>query len=890
MDATGKKDKFSANNLLYDGASDVIDAERQHLQRWRGCDEPTVGLALSGGGIRSATYCLGVLQALAYKGALPNVDYLSTVSGGGYIGASLSYLLHQSASGALAETVEPGKRIEPATPSEHIDPVEVKAEPPLLDTSKANFPYVSYPMVGVGGRDNPVHTHDGRRDEKLKGRILSRLRLSSNYLVPGDGISFLSLAGVVVRTVVASVAVHVAVLVLLFQFLFWSEWFLPTTLFSSAPGASGSGFHTPDFNKLLVTAGYIMGVWAALSMLFIPMTGAFDRLDTKKPRAYRIRRFYEVFTHYSWFLALLLAVVGGLPWLHEALAKNHLLGFEGWSRLLGSADKAKPAATGILATVIGIAGNVWGFMQARSGKKSLIPTSVLLAVASFVLLIGVLLLVYLLTGWLYFSSPWKDHGGWILGACAAVLLVLGWIPHVNYVSLHRFYRDRLLELFMPDVKAMHEDIVHDKEYLPLHRYLLNRLTARQAAGDGPGLSSFKDRIKTAYARVGRSNPGDTTMLGDICGAASLRKQPSLAQSRENGPYHLINAHVVLTASQHPRYRPRGGDNFIFSPLYYGSRATGWRATEYAPDTGFTLATAMAISGAAVNPNAGPGGEGVTRQPVLSVLMGMLNLRLGYWVRNPRRLLAQKTMRWSKPNLIIPGLSESFGRLNLNEYERFLLLTDGGHFENLGLYELVRRRLKLIVVCDATADRDFKFTDLGNAIQKVRADFGAIIDITTEQLAALVPKPHKEGDKAAPEDATAASAYLIAPIYYSDRLADGAADPPTPKEKTEGGRHAKRERGTLILLKATAFKGMPADLFSYRRDHPEFPNQGTIDQFFDEKQFDAYREMGYITAFRMLKALEAYQSESVVAYEQSQGHDVTMEHKAARRLFARRAPS
>mgnify|MGYP000653253863 CR=1 FL=1 len=75
-------DRFSAKSLVYDGADGVVEAEAQHLLRWRG-QEPQVGLALSGGGIRSAAYCLGVLQALAYRGALPNIDYLSTVSGGG---------------------------------------------------------------------------------------------------------------------------------------------------------------------------------------------------------------------------------------------------------------------------------------------------------------------------------------------------------------------------------------------------------------------------------------------------------------------------------------------------------------------------------------------------------------------------------------------------------------------------------------------------------------------------------------------------------------------------------------------------------------------------------------------------------------------------------------
>ncbi|HMY98412.1 MAG TPA: patatin-like phospholipase family protein [Burkholderiaceae bacterium] len=85
----------SEDDLVYDRAAKVVTEEFKHIRQWRGlAEDPKVGLALSGGGIRSASFCLGVLQALAHDGKLKNIDYLSTVSGGGYIGASLTYLLH----------------------------------------------------------------------------------------------------------------------------------------------------------------------------------------------------------------------------------------------------------------------------------------------------------------------------------------------------------------------------------------------------------------------------------------------------------------------------------------------------------------------------------------------------------------------------------------------------------------------------------------------------------------------------------------------------------------------------------------------------------------------------------------------------------------------------
>ena len=304
---------------------------------------------------------------------------------------------------------------------------------------------------------------------------------------------------------------------------------------------------------------------------------------------------------------------------------------------------------------------------------------------------------------------------------------------------------------------------------------------------------------------------------------------------------------------------------------------------------------MAISGAALNPNAGPGGQGITRQPVLSVLMGLLNLRLGYWVRNPKRAPgadakpmpdggAVRRTEWVKPNPIFPGLLESFGRFDLNEYARYLLLTDGGHFENLGLYELVRRRLKLIVVCDATADPDFKFTDLANAIQKVRADFGGIIDIDAEQLATLAPRRREDANTASAQPPVAARGCLIVPIRYSVGLVDepdGTATAPAHDK----GKDADHQTGTLILLKATAFKGMSADLYSYRREHPTFPNQGTEDQFFDERQFDAYRELGYMTTYRMLTELRDSAGTSLVeTYKTSRGYHAQTDYAVARLLF------
>jgi len=765
------------DDILYGGvgSGQVVAKEFEHIRSWRGIEgDPQVGLALSGGGIRSASYCLGVLQALAHERALPQFDYLSSVSGGGYTGASLSYLLHASAKDLKDRGAD---------------------EMHKFDTSHVNFPYVSYPMVGAqapGGR----HEVEWR----MKGLLLRRLRQSASYLTPGNGITLLSLVGVLLRNLGASVFVHVALMVLVLQALLGVN-ALPPAMPVSAIATSNVDW--PQSNPLLWLAGLAVVAYAALSLLYVVSTRLFDRLESIggwRNTPYRIRRLYDRVVNVMFTFAIAMLVLGVLPWLQALLASSKFMNLGTWLDILGSATNDKPATTGTVAAIVGIAGNVWALVQARSDKKPRVPTTLIVWVASILLLLGVLLLVFVLT------SSLHEHHGWTLaGVALGVLLGLGLLPEANYVSLHRFYRDRLMEIFLPDLQQLRES------------------------------ASSRD----AESGIGATRPGDTAMLGELCRSPATTDTAEVAEKRLRGPYHIINANVVLVASKQPRYRGRGGDNFVLSPLFCGSRATTWQCTESSPERGFTLATAMAISGAALNPNAGPGGEGITRQPALSVLMGMMNLRLGYWADNPR----YESPSLLRPNLLWPGLAESFGRKNLHEHARFVLLTDGGHFENLGLYELVRRRLKLIVVCDATADPDYEFTDLANAIEKIRADFGAIVyDLGARELAHLVPTARDGAQQPIAE-----RGHLVARIQYSLR----PGQPP----------HAKPDEGLLVVLKSTFFASLTADLYGYRGAHRSFPNQSTGDQFFDEKEFEAYRELGFQTAYAMLGELKVGEADA-----------------------------
>ncbi len=729
----------------YGGAKQVVEAEVGHIKEWRG-QEPRAGIALSGGGIRSASFGLGILQALAKGNWLREFDYLSTVSGGGYSGASLSYLLH------LSRTDGEG----------HV---------PKFDVSQHYFPYLSYPMVGT-------HGTGADSEERKKGALLRRLRQNAKYLTPGDGISIMSLLGVVLRNSFTSIVVHGGVIALVLLVLVGVR-FLE---------ASGTGW-PPEFrmNTVMWACAVAFGAYALLSGIYLFFSGFFDVVFCDVD-VYRWRRWYEKAVHWLLWASIALFIVAILPWLY-AVAKQ--------------ARTVYSLYAGAASTCFGVVASVWAFVKSSDVKKPKVPIGLVVAVASVLLLAGFVLLAFWLV--LYLEA---EVGVWTgAGLILLALLLVGWIPSVNYLSVHRYYRDRLMEAFMPD----------------------------------------KGEIDDPETRGGITHGGNETMLGAVCGV----EKHGGGADKDYGPYHLICANVVLVSSKNPRYRGRGGDSFVFSPLFTGSHATGWNPTNQVPGKGMTLATAMAISGAAVNPNTGGGGEGVTRQPVLSVLMSMLNIRLGYWLANPYRTqqaadadptpepASAASRILFKPNMLYPGLWESFGRSNLKEDERFVLLTDGGHFENLGVYELLRRRLKLVVVCDGTADAHYTFADLANALEKARADFGVLVDIASADLDDLVPYPvGKTGTEASSEVPMAKRGYLVAPIRYAPVPGAHAAGPTD-------------DCGLLIYITTTFFKELDASLYGYRKAHPSFPDEPTSDQFFDEKQFESYRELGYQTAWRMM---------------------------------------
>jgi hypothetical protein len=185
-------------------------------------------------------------------------------------------------------------------------------------------------------------------------------------------------------------------------------------------------------------------------------------------------------------------------------------------------------------------------------------------------------------------------------------------------------------------------------------------------------------------------------------------------------------------------------------------------------------------------------------------MTMFNARLGWWLGNPRH---HKGWRESSPKIgLIYLIKELTG--STNDRSRYVNLSDGGHFDNLGVYELVRRRCRYIIACDSEADRDLTFEGLGNVIRKVRTDFGVDIDVALDQIRRLPTAPNSRAH------------CVVGDIVYPD------------------GR-----TGKLIYLKASLTGDEAGDVLEYSSRHATFPHEPTADQWFDESQFESYRTLG-----------------------------------------------
>ncbi|WDE10219.1 hypothetical protein [Thalassomonas haliotis] len=691
---------------------------------------PEYALAISGGGIRSASFAIGVIQGLKKRqkgedkpSIFDKLSYLSTASGGGYAGSALSWYQR-----------------------------------------KFNF----FPF---GKRSSFAGS---QHDDDRENRTLNYIRQHGKYLIPSQ-LGASSLLGSVLLSIFHALTAYTLLICFLFMVLMLAFNLVPC-LFDF----SGLGYLKGPREEFFCSAANLL---IATALVF----GATTLTYGLKSFAWRGRELkYSFRLKIQKLLGNLVRALAGtlvlctLPFVAAFVSGGGDL----WQgSMIGGAS---------LSSIFGVLVSLRKIKSDSDNNKPPGPIENLLSSLVVVVLILVVLTVsYLLAEFLLEATT---NNGWelllwfvALGLTLGLTLLFALGVNINQISPHKMYRDRLMETFLKD----------------------------------PDVHAQSDLLA-------RGQTADAYLLSELA--------PKKAQEENENwtPYHLINTNIILNNASHPKYRGRMGDSFVLSPYYCGSNATGYVPTDDFSDGKLTLATAMSISGAALNPQSGVSGIGKTTSPLVSYLLTFFGMRLGFWALNPNRTNMNVTVQ--KPNYVRPGAANllNFGH---EENSTFIELSDGGHFDNTALYELVRRRLPVIVLSDGGADPNAQYDDFGNAVERIRVDFGVRIRFPDPEFnlwgmspgsAALDTAENKADSNiiGEQEQQLAQRGYAIGDIVYPGV-----------------GEH-KAFVGKLVYIKATLVDKLPRDLYAYKAANPEYPNQPTSDQFFDERQFESYRELGY----------------------------------------------
>ncbi|GEC97471.1 hypothetical protein ZRA01_35440 [Zoogloea ramigera] len=365
---------------------------------------------------------------------------------------------------------------------------------------------------------------------------------------------------------------------------------------------------------------------------------------------------------------------------------------------------------------------------------------------SLVLAVPVFLIAVLLGCIAFLCFIATEYSLWCALGTTLLIVLLTCFVNLNATALHRYYRDRLARTYLVSGGSKGERQVETHDERPL----------------APKASAEKD-----------------------C----------------KGPVHLINAALNVPGSTAPDLRGRDSDFFLFSKHYCGSLLTGWHPTQdwQDLDPNLDLGTAMAISGAAASPH-----MGTLTSSRYMMLLAMLNIRLGYWVRRPHTYWADY-WRFMRPFAPRYFLRELTGRMT--EHTACVNVSDGGHIENLGIYELLRRRCRTIIAIDGECDPQHHFDGLLKLVRLAWIDLGVRIEPDLRDLR--------------PDAAGLCNAHcIVTRLVYPDE-----------------------QEGWLLYVKLSMTGNESEYLKEFRRAHPNFPHDSTAQQLFGEAQWEAYRALG-----------------------------------------------
>jgi len=752
-----------------------------------------VGVALSGGGLRSATFNLGLLQALHDKGVLEYVDYLATVSGGGYIGGFWTRWRKGRPAEVFPER-EPAELAGGATGAERVAAQEIR-EPAEIRHLR-EFSRFLIPRRGLNAE------FWGAAVTVLSGLVPAMLislsvvfllmmawaYLAAWMLVAGthaaqaegfwtgrffgwDGVIFGAVAALFVLVLEGGQrsrerswwwCVLWAGVVMAAACAGWGLWNLihPAPAGDPFLNLGGEEGETGVFHLNTFVFGPIVMLGGPLILLAAVRLIGGRASGTGLPTRQRLA-----------FTASLERVMGRVLALQVAWAALAVI----WelARWLDIQSGNSPAcvsgAGGLTAVLAFVFYKVqhWLAQEAKAGSddnstwlKWLKPWAPqLLANSVIVLLLGLAALVAL-TGAVHAGEVWPR--AWLLIIIAVSLIVLGlFLFNPPNFGLHEFYRARLTRCYL-------------------------------------GASHPK----------GASDRASAELVGD----------DMLLAEDEGKPIHLICCTANHLWGDLLGTLHRGGRSAVLSRhgVALGNRCV--------PDGRLRLSAAMTASAAAFNSLMGEWNIELGRS--VAFVMTALNLRLGLWVGNP--WCGQRAPGMACLFRALPGLfhfKEMFGwsQCRIDRHaSAFMHLSDGGHFENLAVYELVRRHCRYILVADAGEDVEFAFSDLGRAVRRVREDFGVEIEI---DLTPLRPGA----------DQLSSHHVVVGTIHY-----DGVAG---------------TDKGTIVYCKPTLTGDEPPDVLQYHQRKPKFPHESTGDQFFDEAQWESYRRLGLHIGHQSLPMVE-----------------------------------